>query len=1014
MKNNYTLKILTTTIFVLFIFVSVSQAVGVEQNEFFYNKTKTKTYFNLLNLDDFYFTWSDDFENEQLIDSTMSYDYETEDGIVKMKNTYQIWTEPNWIKMKTITIQNNAGEILDNYAVKFTINYDSDMQSDYDDIRFKHEEYDTVWLDYWIENYDMNSATIWVKFPSLSTGQSKMYMFYGNPSAVGKSDYYSVFSNWNEEWFNDEKISTHTSTEGAWDPDVAYGQERFLVVWEEGEAPLLPYNLYYKQDIRGSIYDIDGNVIIEDFVIRSGQEPQWHHENPSVTYGGGTFFVAWEHYAISDDWSTLRILGKIVSPVGNVGSQILICDEPNIQADPMVAYDPVNNRFCVVWEDARQGRNNYNIYAKLYDTNGNQIGSEKIITDASNSQAEPWIAFDNINSQYMVVWEEGVSGNQGPFDIYAGLFDSNLNCIGPGSGNVPIKLTNSNADIDYNFPCVAFSEATERYLLTWNDGDISDGDWHGNVWGKILDSSGGTVVDTFLIRTGNYIRTDIVPYLSSSFLVAYNGGDNIWGKFISDDGYVYADDIQLSASTSAVADWVNLAVADREIFVTWEDTRVVYAPPFNGMPDIFGNLWHLNIQSGSEVTISIGDEKQMILEAQVTSREINPDNILNWYDFDAVFDGSISFNILDGDGSGILLSDVNPGADLSILGSSSIRLQAHLTRINPSYSPTLDSWAVRYIGEDNDPPRTTLDHIDGTKGLNDWYIDEGVTIWLHATDYPEQTGSGIDKTFYQIDGGMINVYNSNSGIHLSATQDSYWMGDWLVNFWSIDKSENEEDKNKPENTIRIKIDADRPYVEIIEPANEQEVEVPFWVRVDATDNAEVDRVEFDIEPFGERNGLPYKDDTPPYEWYCDVDQDDSLKSLYGYIEALGVNLMIRAQVFDSSGQDWIHEVWIHITNWDSINRFENSNSFIVAPGYGTTNSVGIITKNVELTNDFLPLCFAFGDISWDFNSGFCLSAGSNGRYYLQGAHTGLASGFLGVASNNLVIGYAGTVSVERK
>jgi len=121
----------------------------------------------LLN-DDFYYTWEDDFDNEQWIDSTKSHDYETADGIVSMKNTYSIWSDSSWTKMVPITVNNNVGEALTSYAVQLTIEYDSDMDSYYHDIRFKHEDFATQWLDYWIETYDSNSAEVWVNVPSVS------------------------------------------------------------------------------------------------------------------------------------------------------------------------------------------------------------------------------------------------------------------------------------------------------------------------------------------------------------------------------------------------------------------------------------------------------------------------------------------------------------------------------------------------------------------------------------------------------------------------------------------------------------------------------------------------------------------------------------------------------------------------------------------------------------------------------------------------------------------------------
>ena len=132
-----------------------------------------------------------------------------------------------------------------------------------------------------------------------------------------------------------------------------------------------------------------------------------------------------------------------------------------------------------------------------------------------------------------------------------------------------------------------------------------------------------------------------------------------------------------------------------------------------------------------------------------------------------------------------------------------------------------------------------------------------------------------------------------------------------------------ENNNKPENKITIQIDAKRPFVQLTQPSvDEEEWDIPFWVTADASDNMFIDRVEFDIEPFGERAGLPYEDNVAPYEWYCDVDQKARILASLELDDPsiTGVNVMVRAQVFDRSGQTWIHELWVHITNWEARSR----------------------------------------------------------------------------------------------
>ncbi len=96
--------------------------------------------------------------------------------------------------------------------------------------------------------------------------------------------------------------------------------------------------------------------------------------------------------------------------------------------------------------------------------------------------------------------------------------------------------------MDYNYPCVEFSLPTQEYLITYNNDDISAEDWWGNVWGTIYDDAGNVVVPIFQIKSGEFTRTDIVPYLTSSFLVSFNSkgatspSGLIWGKLVSSDG----------------------------------------------------------------------------------------------------------------------------------------------------------------------------------------------------------------------------------------------------------------------------------------------------------------------------------------------------------------------------------------------------------------------------------------------------------------------------------------------
>jgi len=98
------------------------------------------------------------------------------------------WWNTNWQYRRNITIDNTGNsDTLNNYQIAINITYDSDMQSDFDDIRFVD---DTTELNYWLqEKVDSEWAYFWVKIPSVPALDTKdIYIYYGNSSVSSKSN----------------------------------------------------------------------------------------------------------------------------------------------------------------------------------------------------------------------------------------------------------------------------------------------------------------------------------------------------------------------------------------------------------------------------------------------------------------------------------------------------------------------------------------------------------------------------------------------------------------------------------------------------------------------------------------------------------------------------------------------------------------------------------------------------------------------------------------------------------
>jgi len=109
------------------------------------------------------------------------------------------WYNDSWAKRKLIAIVNNTASTLTNYQVQISITYDSDMQDDFEDLRFTSSNGTTL-IDHWIETYTAStSAVVWIEVPSISASDTGyVFMYYGNGGASTASNGDNTFTFFDE------------------------------------------------------------------------------------------------------------------------------------------------------------------------------------------------------------------------------------------------------------------------------------------------------------------------------------------------------------------------------------------------------------------------------------------------------------------------------------------------------------------------------------------------------------------------------------------------------------------------------------------------------------------------------------------------------------------------------------------------------------------------------------------------------------------------------------------------
>src|SRR5262249_29998572 len=156
--------------------------------------------------------------------------------------------------------------------------------------------------------------------------------------------------------------------------------------------------------------------------------------------------------------------GQRVSSNGElIGRPFPISVAPNDQLHPSISYNPTDNQYLVVWEDARNTATSpWDIYGQRVAANGELIGSNFPVSVAPEIQRAPAVTYNAGDNQYLVVWEDLRDRLRSGSDIYGQIVSNAGELLGD---NFPI----STAPGGQVRPSVAFANLDHQYLVVWED-----------------------------------------------------------------------------------------------------------------------------------------------------------------------------------------------------------------------------------------------------------------------------------------------------------------------------------------------------------------------------------------------------------------------------------------------------------------------------------------------------------------------------------------------------------------
>ena len=143
----------------------------------------------------------------------------------------------------------------------------------------------------------------------------------------------------------------------------------------------------------------------------------------------------------------------------SLSNEIVISERSSDEYSPAIAYNSNRNEYLVVWENVWPG-GHHDVYAQRVAGDGRLLNSFAVAS-SPNNQMNPSAAYDPVHDRYLVVWAYDYNGNGSDWDIYGRFIPWN----GADAGLLDFSICNWTSN--QRRPEVAYGRTPEEFLVTW-------------------------------------------------------------------------------------------------------------------------------------------------------------------------------------------------------------------------------------------------------------------------------------------------------------------------------------------------------------------------------------------------------------------------------------------------------------------------------------------------------------------------------------------------------------------
>ncbi len=292
-------------------------------------------------------------------------------------------------------------------------------------------------------------------------------------------------------------VNSGTENNQHWHVSTLLSDGNSAVVWQSTHA--------YPTSIYGSIIDSSGNIVKSEFIIGAGRS-DYHARYPAIeSLNDGGFVVTWR---ISEGYNKELLKAQVFdSNYTKTGSVITVTDSSSINSLNIINQN--DSEFTVIWRDGSA------VYAKNYDTNGNNTSDEVELKTGSSFRYK---AEQISDSSYILVSNSGGSSNAALLQLQVYDFDNNK--IGS-----ELALSDSSDELWHGSVDVAMLN-DERFVIVWDTADAPYEDlgrWQHTTHIKVFDKDLNEQLSISEALEGSYSKVDALS--DGGFVVVSVGED---------------------------------------------------------------------------------------------------------------------------------------------------------------------------------------------------------------------------------------------------------------------------------------------------------------------------------------------------------------------------------------------------------------------------------------------------------------------------------------------------------